>query len=440
MVPFFSITDVLSAEKLHFNGNDLPLIPITPGKDTGLDNIYVLNNLNDVTISFDALSNNVKWTKYSNLGGGFAVELSDLSIDGNTYTLSSPEGNIGYIIYDDDQMYSFWLVDYSKYTYHIDEIIFSSEQECDLSELYIKGNALPIQYYTINGKQEILDRDIILEYNSLKWDATKSQFIDDSIVKSFSYINEKITISPPPYCNTFFTISGDRFLKTWNRYQQIESNLYVTNAVNVMTIAQQESDNSDEGSNQISTDIDGLGGSAPCQIRFTAYVTDAVIHDEWQMATDEEFENITYRINDQEFTYTFTEEGITYIRYIGSNSDGSCETIGDVYKVTIGASDLLIPNSFSPNDDGVNDIWKVSYRSLLNFECWIFDRQGHQLYHFTNPDDGWDGKHKGKIVNSGVYFYIIQATGSDGKKYKKSGDINLINFSGGKSNSSSPEE
>lgn len=151
------------------------------------------------------------------------------------------------------------------------------------------------------------------------------------------------------------------------------------------------------------------------------------------MATDEEFENITYRINEQDFNYTFTEEGTVYVRFIGSNSDGSCEAVGDTYTVSIGASELQIPNAFSPNDDGINDMWKVSYRSLLDFHCWIFDRNGHQLFEFTDPSSGWDGKHNGKTVSPGVYYYVITATGSDGKRYKQSGDINIIRYKGGKS-------
>ena len=94
----------------------------------------------------------------------------------------------------------------------------------------------------------------------------------------------------------------------------------------------------------------------------------------------------------------------------------------------IGASDLRIPNAFSPNDDGINDIWKVGYRSLIDFKCWIFDSKGTQLYQFDDPSGGWDGKYRGKTVKPGVYYYVIQASGADGKKYKKSGDINILNY------------
>ncbi len=76
----------------------------------------------------------------------------------------------------------------------------------------------------------------------------------------------------------------------------------------------------------------------------------------------------------------------------------------------------------------MNDIWKVGYRSLLDFKCWIFDRYGNEIYYFTDPNSGWDGTYRGKKVDPGVYYYVIEATGADDKKYKKGGDINIIRY------------
>lgn len=437
MIPIFSVSELMADDMIYFEGNILPQMKVEPDKNTGLDDIFVLYETSGVSLCYKANSNNVKWMRYSNLGGGFAEEIPDVSVNGNIYTLNSPDGNMGYIIYDNDKTYAFWVVDYSKYIFNIDNIVLPDDKECDIVDLGISGNANPIYYYTINGRQETLSREILISYNTLAWDENNRQYNLTEITKSIAYISENISLTPPPYCNTNFTISGDKFLKYWDMYKSIDSDLYITNAVDVTTMVEQGEDSSDDSSNRLDTDVEGLGGSAPCEISFNAYVTDAVIHNEWQMSNDSEFENITYRITEQDFTYTFMEEGVTYVRFIGSNNDGSCEAYGDVYTVTIGASELLIPNAFSPNDDGVNDIWKVSYRSLIDFECWIFNRQGHQLFHFNNPSEGWDGKSNGKTVKPGVYFYVIQATGSDGKKYKRNGDINIINFKGGNSSISS---
>ncbi len=50
------------------------------------------------------------------------------------------------------------------------------------------------------------------------------------------------------------------------------------------------------------------------------------------------------------------------------------------------------------------------------------------MVHLTNPSQGWDGRYKGKLVPAGVYYYVIKARGTDGKEYKKSGDINIIKY------------
>ncbi len=90
---------------------------------------------------------------------------------------------------------------------------------------------------------------------------------------------------------------------------------------------------------------------------------------------------------------------------------------------------LKCPNAFTPfNQDGVNDIWKVSYSSIIEFECHIFNRSGRKIISFTDPSQGWDGRFGGKFVPAGAYYYVIKARGADGKDYKLSGDINLIDY------------
>lgn len=422
----------LFPSNLQFDGGALQAIEITPDKNTGLDKLYVLYRMDGVSVSYHSSSSSpVKWYIFGNTGGAFAVPVEDIVYEGTKSTLKSPKGNAGYIIEDGDKRYYFWLIDYSAYGLVLNSITPSDEQDCDNTIIDIDGKGESINYYTINGRRETLSRDIILEYSTLQWDDETHNFKEIIITKNIPYISEKIYLNPPAYCATIFKLSGDRFLKEWNRDLSLESNRFYPVSVDVMTDAIQENSSDNETpSNQIGSGTDGMGGSAPADISFKAYTTDAVIHNEWQFATDENFENILYRFNEQDLDFTFTEEGNYYVRFIGSNSDGSCESFGETYTISIGSSELKIPNAFSPGDDGINDVWKVSYRSLLDFECRIFDRQGHELFKFNNPDEGWDGKKNGKTVKPGVYFYVIKATGSDGKKYNKSGDINIIKFKG----------
>ena len=117
------------------------------------------------------------------------------------------------------------------------------------------------------------------------------------------------------------------------------------------------------------------------------------------------------------------------MRFVANNADGTCEFTAPVYEIYIGESQLEIPNAFSPQGSpGVNDEWKVSYKSLISYECHIYNRWGKELFSSTDPSQGWDGRQGGKYVPAGVYFYVIKAMGADGRRYEKAGDINIINF------------
>ena len=449
---FFFISGCLAApsfsQSLSFSGNSLRVLEETPEKLTGLEKIYVLYSTEGVTASYtSSAGNRVNWLKYGNLGGGHAEEAAS-SQDDNVSTLGVLEGDKGYIIEDGDRRYCFWVTDYLPHRLKLQSASPALDQECGVSVIEVTGIGDPIRYFTINGMQKTLDQEITVEYTTQEWNEglNPSNFQDVAISRKFESLQPQYRLSPPNYCSSTFKVSGDKFLKAWNWEESVESQIVNPYSVDARTFADQLSESSSEdtemsGSNQIgSGQIDGLGGSAPCEIEFEAYVTDGIIHHEWQLTRDPGFENIDYRFTQQDLDYTFMEEGTHYLRYIGSNADGSCEYVSDTYEVTIGESDLKVPNAFSPNGDGVNDEWKVAYRSLLDFQCSIFDRQGHQVCHLTSPEQGWDGKVKGKTVDSGVFFYVIEATGTDGKKYRKSGDINIVKFVGTTGTSSGTEQ
>ena len=420
-----------AATGIVFSGSDKEVIEITPEKNTGLDAIFVVYNTDGVTVSYSATSSDVVWYRYSNLGGGYAEEAPGVTNAGREYTLARVEPDMGYIIEDGGKRTSFWVADYSRHPLRLDAVAPAAEQDCDNTILEMTGEGDAIHYFTINGQQRTLSRDIEIEYETQVWDQEALSFDRTPQVKTIEYLQPTVYITPPAYCATTFTATGDRFLKQWGMTQTTESNTFTPNAVAVYTEAIQETnDDPDYKSNQINAGTSGLGGSAPAEIQFRSYCTDAVVHYEWQMADDEEFENITYRITEHDLDYTFLEEGTVFVRFVGSNSDGSCEQYGDTYTVSIGSSELKCPNAFSPGaSEGVNDEWKVSYRSIIEFECWIFDRYGNEIFHFDDPEQGWDGKRGGKLVKPGVYYYVIRAKGADGKEYKKSGDINILRYS-----------
>ncbi|MEA3494975.1 MAG: gliding motility-associated C-terminal domain-containing protein, partial [Bacteroidota bacterium] len=80
---------------------------------------------------------------------------------------------------------------------------------------------------------------------------------------------------------------------------------------------------------------------------------------------------------------------------------------------------------FTPNEDMVNDQFKVLYLGIKQFSLKIFNRWGQIVFSTSNPEIGWDGKYNGKDCPVGNYFYIIQAV-SNNEKFHYNGSINLI--------------
>ena len=86
-----------------------------------------------------------------------------------------------------------------------------------------------------------------------------------------------------------------------------------------------------------------------------------------------------------------------------------------------------IPNAFSPNNDGRNDVFRIGqmkYQRLLEFR--IFSRWGTEVYSSTDPNKGWDGTYKGEPQEVGVYHYIVRVATPDGKTRSFKGDVTLV--------------
>lgn len=107
-------------------------------------------------------------------------------------------------------------------------------------------------------------------------------------------------------------------------------------------------------------------------------------------------------------------------------------TIGCLEEVTYTvypAPILYIPTAFSPNNDGLNDVFKAVGVGVREFELRIFNRWGDQIFYSTNLDDYWigDDKQTGvSYVNDGLYMYQIKAIGYNNEAVERSGPILII--------------
>ena len=108
-------------------------------------------------------------------------------------------------------------------------------------------------------------------------------------------------------------------------------------------------------------------------------------------------------------------------------TDGLCYDTATVNIEVIGISSILIPNVFTPNGDGQNDVFTVSGTNLESVEAEIFNRWGQKMFEWKHVKGYWDGRTQSGIeAADGTYFYIISAKGLDGEEYFKKGGFSLI--------------
>jgi gliding motility-associated-like protein len=87
----------------------------------------------------------------------------------------------------------------------------------------------------------------------------------------------------------------------------------------------------------------------------------------------------------------------------------------------IGETKIFIPKSFSPNADGVNDVFKIHSLNVDAFEMSIFDQWGEFLFSTNDVSLEWDGTLYNQEVRKGAYVYVIKLKTMNGQSKKYSG-------------------
>lgn len=175
-------------------------------------------------------------------------------------------------------------------------------------------------------------------------------------------------------------------------------------------------------------------GSAPIEIHFEARpenIGSYTAYYEWRFYTQGN-ESSPYIIRyDENTTYTFMTSGQTFVELLITFVDGK-DTINyemdEPFVVNVSESKLEMPNAFSPNGDGINDVYKAKdgWQSIISFKAAIFTRWGKKLYEWDDPDGGWDGKVNGHVVPDGAYYCVVQAKGADGKNYSIKKTVSVL--------------
>jgi gliding motility-associated-like protein len=123
-------------------------------------------------------------------------------------------------------------------------------------------------------------------------------------------------------------------------------------------------------------------------------------------------------------TVSTPEETTTY--YVSVVDSNGCIASDSIIVYVNYENVVWVPNVFSPNDDGVNDILYVRGKSIESFELVIYDRWGEKVFYTNKLDIGWDGTFRGKKMNKAVFVYYLKGFFKDGSAFSQKGDITLI--------------
>ena len=96
---------------------------------------------------------------------------------------------------------------------------------------------------------------------------------------------------------------------------------------------------------------------------------------------------------------------VTYTFHVQS-SNGCGEAADDVFVRVL--KKIQVPNAFSPNGDGINDVWNI--KELVTYpesETNVFNRYGQLVFHSQGYNKPWDGRYNGSPLPVGTYYYTI---------------------------------
>lgn len=124
-------------------------------------------------------------------------------------------------------------------------------------------------------------------------------------------------------------------------------------------------------------------------------------------------------------TVTLTDSSRT-IWVIAESELGCVDTASLHITVEPNTEDLFFPNAFTPNNDGKNDLLKVYGLSIKQIELRIYNQWGQLLYETRDPQQGWDGRFRGKPQPVGPYIYTARVVLYNGQVVTKKASFTLI--------------
>lgn len=428
---FFCLSLALSAFSQFYINNAVSL-----DDQVGIDYVFIVNGIDASTeLQYtEPYNNTVSWYEYSMTGDKFISNQGYISPDNNTgykLVVDGDEANAIYV----------WVFDYQRYLPAFTELEqdVDNDSPCELTVFKSNPGAVPsMDYLSKTYEKKTVKREFTLTYNTKVYPEGGKDWNVEERMKTVVFNNDRIKLEEeedlPLDPATGFTLSGDQFaialgLKPVEFEASTDGFVFPVKShlTSIMTVRDAENEISRPSEAEPTPPVKC---SAPIEILFESRPSDPdnSLFD-WKVYKGSE---LLLTRTDKDLRYTFEAFGTykvklsVYKEYDYPNGSVVC-SMSDSVEVNVAESFLGVPNVFTPNGDGKNDEFRVAFRSLASFHCWVYNSWGKLVYEWTDPAKGWDGRVNGrKNAPSGTYFYIIKASGTDGVVHNKKGDISII--------------
>lgn len=396
----------------------------------GVDYAYVTTNMAYITFS-TADGRNVDW-----------YDMTAAAVVASGFNTFSPEDDgHTYRVTQDGLSETFVVFDYSQHRLSTDSL--TADLSCESTVLTLHSPQMT--YRDSNHVEHVVNRHFVLSYQNLLWG--DNGWSETAMADSVWPDRSGLIVLGKQLCRTSYTLTGDRFTEAFYNAQdsivsdEYEAIAYAHHAQSYTTTRGTSMENEVERPIQETT----IKGSAPLNILFKANASTPIEYYLWR---NYHYDNLMSSRTESEERIVFEERGSYQVTLDMENSHGChCDTAFE--DIAISESLLMVPNVFTPNGDGMNDEFRVAYRSIKEFRCWVYNRWGHLVYYWEDPAKGWDGTINGRPAPEGAYYYVIRALGTDAAQdgymnrikygntkkkdpdsligvYQLSGDINLI--------------
>ena len=445
---FFCVSAVMLHAEISIHGTDY--LVTKAAEESEVDSVMVVKSLENVNLVYmvdeGGEPSKFSWYQFDLNGGVELLKQEAEAVTETEVTISKEAHSMGYAVLNDknEVKMTVWIFLYSDYKPSNCLVTFDSDSKdwCYIVNVFFHKDVKAMEYVNPGDAEPkfTLKQQYYLSYDSTYYESQSyiteeiGYFVDDD----YNYV------LPAPLDSTKFTFKGTRFSMAFDdtvkvvseaTYMPYAVETHMLSSVRIREDATNERDRGEPREAQES--VTRLKGSAPLNVEVLNYSSPAAFFYDWTLSSDNQYKSVIAKIKDRDFRYTFSESGTYYLKGEVSNSsitemDNMGCTQRKEFVIEVLTSALDVPNVFTPNGDGKNDIFKVAYKSIIKFHGSVYNTWGRLVYDWDDPSDGWDGTINGKPAAEGAYLYIIEATGDDKDekgnriKYVKKGTVSLI--------------